>query len=69
MELLLVLRGILHEVHILRRNDHFFGPMAKEFDVGHEVQVWLPKGLVSLNVLIDEVDGERDLLPIVLFLL
>ena len=64
MEFLLVLSGILHEVHILRRDDHFFGPMAKEFDIRHEINVWLPEGLVPLEILIDKVDGKCDLLPI-----
>ena len=64
MELLLVLSGILHEVHILCRDDHFFGPMAKEFDIGHEINVWLPEGLVPLEILVDKVDGKCDLLPI-----
>ena len=69
MQFLLVLSGILHEVHILRRHDHVLRPMAKEFNIGHQVEVWLPEGIVSLDVLIDKKDDKRDLFPIVLLIL
>ena len=45
-----------HQVKVLRRINHFFWPMAEEFDIGHEVKVRFPERIDAKNVLIDDVE-------------
>ena len=48
--------------------DQLFGPVAEKLDVGHEVEVGLPEGLLTLQVLINQEHDQGQLLPVALLI-
>ena len=42
--------------------------MAEKFSIGHQVDIWLPIRLFTLELLVHEKDSERQLLTVALLL-
>ena len=68
MKLLFILCGIHYHVLVLGLNDKIVIPVAEKLSVRHQVKIWLPKGVITLLMLIDHIEHKCKLLPIALFL-
>ena len=69
MKLLLVLSCVHEHVLVLRFNDQILVPVAEELYIGHQVEIGLPEGVITLLVLVDHKEHQYELLPVALMFL
>ena len=68
MKFLLVLGGVHDHVLVLGLDDHLLVPVAEKLSVRHQIEVWLPEGVIALLVLEDHIEHKCQLLPVALLL-
>ena len=68
MKFLLVLGGVHDHVLVLGFDDQLLVPVAEKLGVRHQVEIWLPEGVITLLVLVDHIEHKCQLLPVALLL-
>ena len=68
MKFLLILSSIHYHVLVLGLNNQILIPVAEKLSVRHQVEIRLPKGVITLLMLIDHIEHKCKLLPVTLLL-